>query len=110
MLAVFGDATRRAPKKLVAPRCPVAADNIDLRSWTSHHRGKITKQVEKLGIQGNYIAGSVISQKMIQLVYGVRKIGITNSVNDIYPLVSVQMEKRESVLLCGEISSRHMER
>ncbi len=107
---MFGHARGRPPEELVAPGRAVAADDVDLSSRASHRCGEVAQQVEKPGIQGGYIARSVISQKMIELVNGSGKIRIAKSVNDTYPLVGMQMEQQQSVLLRGKVSCCNPER
>lgn len=91
----------RAAEIFVGRRRAVTADNIDLRPGLADRRSQITQEVESLRVQRDLIAGSMISQEMIELLDGVGNLGVSPAVDDIDPLVRVQIKETQPVLLCG---------
>jgi hypothetical protein len=66
------DAGCGAAEKLVAPRCAVTANDVDLGSGPARSGRQIMQQVENARVQLRHVARAVVPQKLIQAIDGGR--------------------------------------
>jgi hypothetical protein len=70
MQAMLRDARVRAAraKKFVAPGRTVAANHVDFTTRIAKRRGKVVQKIEETRIEMMHISGTVVAQKMVELV------------------------------------------
>ena len=83
VLTVLRHAGRAGPQKFIAPGSPVSTNNFDLRAWVPHRRGHIGQNIEDPGIIMLHVAGAVIAQEMVELLFRFGKINIAAPVHNI---------------------------
>jgi hypothetical protein len=107
MEAAFGDARRAGAQELVAPRSSVAANDLDLCIWTPDGRGHIREDIKRAWVIVFNLSGAMITEEMIELLFGFRHEGIASLVDDIDPLTRVRMvQAKVTHLAIGRIGWR----
>ena len=99
VLAVLRHPRRTGAKKLIAPRGPVSANDLDLRVRMPDRRGHIGKNVEHSRIIVFDVACTMIAQEMIQLFFSFRKVDIAATVHNVNVLACMRMIKAEMMFL-----------
>ena len=97
--AIFGDARRTRTEKLVTPLRPVTANNVYLPTGMSNRCGEIGQNVKHVWIVVLHRAGAMIAQKMIELVFGLWKILVAATINDIDALACMRVVQTEPMLV-----------
>lgn len=75
------------PKEFVARRNAVAADHVNLGSGVANRQREIGQQIKKPRIEGAFIAGAMVAQKVFKLGGCLRDVSVPNTIEDIDPLL-----------------------
>ena len=103
MQAVLRHAGVRAARaqEFVAPGRTVAANYIDFATGIAERRGQVVEKVEEMRIEMMHITGTVIAQKMVELVERFGNVLITATIDNIQPLTGMSVIEAEPVFVWG---------
>ena len=99
--AVLGNARGVRAKILVAPRCPIAADDLNLRAGTANRCFQIGKQIKQARIVVMNVARAMIAYEMIHLRQRLGNVVFTATKYDVEPLASMSVIEPEAVFGSG---------
>lgn len=88
-------------KEFIAPRGTVATNDIDFGVGAAERSGEISENVEDVRIVVFNVAGAVVAQEMVELVFGLRQEGVSAPIDDIKTLAGVRVVEAKMVLLHG---------
>jgi len=103
MQTVLGHASVRAARaqEFVALGRTVAANHVDFTPGIAERGSQVVEKVEEMRIEMTHVSGTVIAQKMVEIVEGFGDVLITATIDDIQPLVRVSVIEAKPVLERG---------
>lgn len=84
-------------QEFVAPGRSVSTDHVDLAAGIVHRTCQVVEQVEQMGIEMTYLAGTMVAEIAIELGQRIRQVIFAAAVNDIEPLIGMGVIKTTPV-------------
>ena len=91
VLAVLCHPRRTSSKELVAPGSSVAANDVNLAIGMTNGGSQIGKNVKDVRVVMLHVPGTMIAKKMIELRFGLRKIVVSPTIDDVDALARVRV-------------------
>src|SRR5215475_13417643 len=88
-----------SPERFVSRRGAVAADDVDLATWTADRRGEIREDIVQARINMTNIAGPMIAQEKIELGERFRNVCVASPVNDVNALTGMGVVKQKEMIV-----------
>ena|SRR5215469_3297024 len=95
MQAVEGNAVAVRPQIFVAPRRPVATDDVDLGIGPAQAGKQIVQKIEHAGIIVMDVARAMISQEVIETIQRLGQILTVSAIRDVQSFAGVRVKKFE---------------
>jgi hypothetical protein len=89
--AVLGHPARMPAQVAIAPRSTITANNLNLSFGLSYVSSNVVEQIEQPWINMVDIPGTVVAQKIFQLVHRLRHILLPDAINNINALLCVRV-------------------
>ena len=96
--AILGNSSGASSEEFVAPRRTIAANDLDLRVAMAERSRQVRKDVKEPRIVVLHVAGAMITQEMIQLCFGFRRIFTSATIDDIDVLARVRVIQANAML------------
>ena len=93
--AVEGNAVAVSPQIFIAPRRPVATDDVDLGIGPAQAGKQIVQKIEHAGIIVMDVARAMISQEVIETIQCLGQILTVSAIHDVQSLVGVRVKEGE---------------
>ena len=93
--AVEGNAVAMCPQIFIAPRRPVATDNVDLGIGPAQADNQIVQKIEHARVVVMDVAGAMISQEVVKAIQGLGQILTASAIYDVEVLAGVRVKKFE---------------
>jgi hypothetical protein len=93
--AVEGNAVAMCPQIFIAPRRPVATDNVDLGIGPTQADNQIVQKIEHARVVVMDVAGAMISQEVVKAIQGLGQILTASAIYDVEVLAGVRVKKFE---------------
>ena len=97
-------------EKLIAPRCPIPADDLNFTLRAAHGCRQIRQEIEERRIEAMNFAGSMVAQEPVQPGERLGDIGPVAPVYDVDALASVGVIKPEPGFPGGAVDSSRSSR
>lgn len=98
MQAVKGDTMTVRAQKLIAPRRPIAADDINFRIRLPKLGSQVVEQVEYSRIVMVDVAGAVITKIFVESCQSFREIAVTPPIDNVKAFAGVRVEQPKAII------------